>query len=173
MINSQELLYCVDEFDCAIAPMPRDVVHRQGHWRRTAHVWVINHKGELLCQQRSMKKDLSPGKWEPAVAGHIGPEDNYFTGAVREVREETGLSVNPEDLELVKIYKDHDTREFRGVFYWKCEAEHHHVAKEDDEVEDYKFIPLTDLQKELSESSKDKWITHGYEEEIFKVLEAI
>ena len=119
MINTEELLFVVDEFDMPLKPKTRKQVFKEGLWRRTAHVWVINDQKQLLCQRRSMLKDLGPGLWEPAVAGHIGPTDNYFTGATRELFEETGIEVNPTDLNLFKIYRDPRFKEYRGIFYYK------------------------------------------------------
>lgn len=168
MVNSNELLYVVDEYDMPLTPMSRRDVFEKGHWRRTVHVWIVNDKNEVLCQKRSLKKDMSPGKWEPAVAGHLSPEDNYFTGAVREVFEETGLPISVNDLELVKIYKDHSSKEYRGIFLCKWNAEAHEIKMEEDEVAAVKFVKLDTLKKYLR--SHESWIRPGYEKDMFSTL---
>lgn len=173
MINSNELLYVVDEYDSPLKPLPRHEVFRLGHFRRTAHVWVVNGKGQLLCQKRSLKKDTGAGKWEAIVGGHIGPADNYFTGAAREVREETGLPLLPSDLELVKIYKDYETREFRGVFIHKTEASIKHIIREEDEVDEVKFLDLSTVKNYLLYKKQENWIRPGYEREMFARLRAV
>ena len=117
-----------------------------------------------------MKKDRGAGKWEIAVGGHIGPDDNYFTGAVREVREETGLPITPDDLTLVKIYKDHETREYRGVFYCKWNAELHEIKKEEDEVEEVKFLNVKTLKHYLLYKKSEQFIKLGYEREMFELI---
>lgn len=170
MINTKELLYVVNEFDMPLKPRTRQEAFKKGYWRRTVHVWIINDKNEILCQKRSSKKDISPGKWEPQVGGHLGPGDNYFTGAVREVREETGLPIKPKDLQLLKIYKDHDYREYRGIFYCKWNSEIHEVISEEDEVEEVKFIHIDTLKKHILEDQSDMWIRSGYEHEMFSAL---
>lgn len=170
MVNSNELLYVVDEFDTPMTPKPRHEVFEKGFWRRTVHVWIMNRKGEILCQKRSAKKDISPGKWEPAVVGHIGPEDNYFTGAARELFEETGLEVKPEELNLVKIYKDHETREYRGVFFCKLDVGTNHIVSEEDEVDEVKFIKKNTLRNYLLYKKYEHWIKPGYEKEMFSIL---
>ena len=169
MVNSNELLCVVDEFDMPQKPLPRKIVKRDGHWFRAVHVWIVNDKNQVLCQKRSHKKDMSPGKWEPAVTGHISPEDTYFTGAVREVREETGLSVSKNDLKLVKIYKDQDFHEYRGIFYCKLNAELHQIKREEDEVEAVKLLSINTLKKYLNKKS-ESWINHDYAKEIFSIL---
>ncbi len=169
MINSNELLYVVDEFDSQLEPKPRHEVFKNGLWRRTVHVWIVNNKKQILCQKRSQKKDMSPGKWEPVVAGHLGPDDNYFTGAVREVYEETGLQIKPNDLELIKIYKDHEFREYRGIFYCKLNPKIHEIKTEEDEVEKVKFVNSKTLKKYLVYQKSESWIRTGYEKEIFSI----
>src|SRR5688572_29902322 len=123
MVNKDELLYVVDEHDMPITPVSRHVAFKKGLWRRTAQVWIVNSRKQILCQRRSLKKDMSPGMWEATVAGHLSPGDNYFTGAAREVREETGLPIEAHHLQLLKIYKDHEFHEYRGIFYCKWEVD--------------------------------------------------
>lgn len=34
---------------------PRSVVHaEETDWHRTTHIWILNNRGEGLCQQRSL-----------------------------------------------------------------------------------------------------------------------
>jgi len=169
MVNKNELLCVVDEFDTPQEPQPRHLVKKNGFWFRAVHVWIVNEKKQILCQKRSLKKDQGAGKWEPAVSGHISPEDTYFTGAVREVREETGLPITVKDLKLVKIYKDHDFHEYRGIFYCKVNAELHQIKSEEDEVDEVKLLSVNTLKKYLNKKT-DKWINHEYAKEIFSVL---
>ncbi|QQS38829.1 NUDIX domain-containing protein [Candidatus Woesebacteria bacterium] len=170
MINKNELLCVVDEYDTPQKPLPRHEVFSNDYWRRTAHVWVLNDKNQVLCQQRSFKKDNGAGKWEVIVGGHIGPDDNYFTGAVREVQEETGLPVNVSDLQLVKIYKANEYKEYRAVFYWKTDFQLHEIVREEDEVEAVKFLDLKTVRNYLLYKKHEDWISPGYEKEMFSIL---
>ncbi len=170
MINTEELLFVVDEFDTPIKPEPRNKVFEKGLWRRTAHVWIINDKKQILCQRRSLLKDSSPGMWEPAIAGHISPDDNYFTGAVRELFEETGIEIAPSDLNLFKIYKDHKFKEYRGIFYYKWNGEIHEIKSEEEEVDQVKFVNLDTLKKYIVYQKHSKWFNSGYEKELLSHL---
>jgi len=62
---------------------------------RAVHVLVVNAAGELLLQKRSARKDIQPGKWDTSVGGHLEPGESYFAAALREMREELGLSGLP------------------------------------------------------------------------------
>lgn len=170
MVNNEELLYVVDEFNEKVKPQPRHKVFKNGLWRRTTHVWIFDKKGRVLVQRRSLKKTVGPGLWESSVAGHIGPDDNYFTGAVREVREETGIDIDPKDLKLHKIYKDHDRREFIGVFYHQLDIDENKIKMEEDEVEEVKLIDKDLLKKHIVYRKSEYWIKYGYEKEMFALL---
>src|SRR3989338_6459989 len=170
MINSNELLYVVDEYDIPQKPRPRNETLKNGYWHRAVHIWIVNDKRQILCQKRSLKKDLSPGMWEPAIVGHLGPDDNYFTGAVREVTEETGIPIDASDLNLLKIYKDNKSHEYRGVFYCKLNLELQHIKREDEEVEKIKLVKLQTLRKYLLYQQPNFWIRLGYEKEMFSIL---
>jgi isopentenyldiphosphate isomerase len=170
MVNNDELLHVVDQFDVSYKPLSRTETHANNYWHRTAHVWVVNDKSEILIQQRSLNKTESPGKWEPYVAGHINWLDDYFAGAVKEVREETGLFITKTDLSLFKIYQDYSSREFRGVFYLKHTPSMGEVIPEVDEVQQVKWIHIDQILDLKNNSSEYEWIWPGYEHEILPVL---
>lgn len=170
MVNKSELLYVVDEYDVAIPPRPRHETHALGLWHRTAHIWIINDKKQLICQKRSINKDQYPGLWEPFVGGHIGPGDDYFAGAVKEVIEETGIIIEKKDLNLIKIYKDHETREYRGVFYYKWNGNFEDIISEPEEVDEVRLVDLNTIKRYLLSSKLNTWSRTGYEEEVLSIL---
>ncbi len=170
IINTEELLCVVDEYDTPLKPEPRHKVFKKGLWRRTVHVWIITDQKEILCQKRSLKKDSSPGMWETAIVGHVGPDDNYFTGAVREVFEETGLDIAMTDLTLFKIYKDHKFREYRGIFYYRWNGKPHDIKSEKEEVDKVKLIKLDTLKRNILYRKSPLWFYSGYEKELLSVL---
>lgn len=170
MVNKNELLSVVDEFDTLQKPVKRHIAKKSGLWFRAVHVWIVNHEGKILVQKRSLKKDQGPGLWEPVVAGHITHGDDYFSGAVREVYEETGLLIKKEDLNLHKIYKTTNFREYRAVFYCKLRAEVSDIKLEEDEVDQVKFLQINTLKKYLLKGDENKWIMPEYQKEMFSLL---
>ena len=58
--------------------------HKDGDFHRTAHVWIINDKKELLLQKRSPTKKTHPNFWDISGAGHIRTGETVPQGAVRE-----------------------------------------------------------------------------------------
>lgn len=81
--------------------VPRSEAHRNGIRHRTAHVWLWRPaKGgfEILLQKRSDDKDSFPGCYDISSAGHIPAGCDYITSALRELKEELGLTARSEDL---------------------------------------------------------------------------
>ncbi|KYF61901.1 DNA mismatch repair protein MutT [Sorangium cellulosum] len=100
-----------DVFDRSGMPLgvrkARRLVHRDGDWHRSVHVWVLLERepgasrGDaepwVLFQQRSPEKDTWPGAFEVAVSGHYRAGED-LAEALREAEEEIGLPLAPGDV---------------------------------------------------------------------------
>lgn len=94
--NPEEIFDIVDAEDKVIGQAPRSRCHGDPTLvHRVAHVLVFDHDGRLLLQKRSATKDVQPGKWDTSVGGHLDPGEDYLSAAVREMREELGVSDTP------------------------------------------------------------------------------
>ncbi len=71
---------------------PRHVVHAEGHWHKSAQVFLFNDQGQLLIQQRAIDKDLYAGLWDYSVGEHLKPDEDFLAGALRGLAEELGLT---------------------------------------------------------------------------------
>lgn len=97
--RDEEVFDVVDENDQVVGQESRVEVHRKGLRHRAVHVFVVNSRGELLLQQRSILKDINPGRWGSSVAGHLDAGEDYLTAARREMGEEMGIEgVEPEEV---------------------------------------------------------------------------
>lgn len=76
----------------------KNKAHEDGNFHRTAHVWIINDKNELLLQKRSETKKSHPNCWDISGAGHIRARESVIDGAIRELKEELGVKVQEKDL---------------------------------------------------------------------------
>lgn len=66
----------------------------QGFYHLVVHVWIRSGKGDYLISQRSASRPMFPLKWE-CVGGSVLKGEDSLTGAVREVKEEVGLILDP------------------------------------------------------------------------------
>lgn len=73
----------------------------EGCYHLVVHVWIRNRKGEYLISQRSASRPTFPLMWE-CVGGSVLKGEDSLTGALRETKEEVGLSLSPENGRLVR-----------------------------------------------------------------------
>lgn len=114
----EEIVDVVNERNEVIGRRLRSEIHRLRLMHRAVHVLVFNDAGLLFLQKRSLRKDCFPGKWDSSASGHLDAGESYDACAVREVREEIGLTLSavPERLfeiaacpqtgqEFVRVYR--------------------------------------------------------------------
>lgn len=130
----------------------RTLVHLNGDWHRTSHVWVVRRRGDgghdLLLQKRSREKDSFGGCYDISSAGHIPAGQDYLESALRELKEELGITAEPEDLRLVGVHDGRYEGEFHGRIFKNHEKSHVFAYEKPVEIEKLK------LQKEEVESVK-------------------
>jgi isopentenyl-diphosphate delta-isomerase type 1 len=118
-----EIFDVVNERDEVIGQQTRGEVHRLRLKHRAVHVLVFNARGELFLQKRSLKKDTFPGAWDSSASGHLDHGEDYDACAVRELREEIGLTVTDAPKRLLRIEACADTgQEFVWVYRLQSEG---------------------------------------------------
>lgn len=140
---------------------PRSKVHQEGAWHRSVHVWVLNDRKELLIQRRAFEKENHPGLWDVSCAGHITSGDSSLQTAVRELKEELGLFVHPEELEQMFTIESHYVlnngtyidNELVDVYLLKRNLDTKDLTLQVDEVDSTKMISVDVLRVYVS--SKD------------------
>lgn len=99
----------------------RTIAHRDGIRHRTAHVWLLRHglsgETEILLQKRCADKDSFPGCYDISSAGHIPAGQSFGFSAVRELREELGLTVTEDALCPCGIRRFAYTGSFHGSVF--------------------------------------------------------
>lgn len=100
---SQEFFDIVDENNVPTGEIKsRDLVHAEKKdWHRAVHIWIINDRGEILCQQRSWKKDGNPGKWQSFFGGHVKSGQTIEDCLKEELLEEVGIDITATGKQLV------------------------------------------------------------------------
>jgi isopentenyl-diphosphate Delta-isomerase len=91
--REDELFDVVDAGDCVTTQATRAEVHRRGLWHRAVHVLVFNASGQVFLQKRSLLKDSAPGCWDSSCSGHLDAGEGYDAAAIRELREEIGITI--------------------------------------------------------------------------------
>lgn len=143
----------------------RGVAHREGSLHATAHIWVVrkNHKSgyDVLLQKRSACKDSNPGCYDISSAGHVASGDTVIESAVREIKEELGITASEEELHYVGVHHGAFEDVFYGRMFRDNELSSVYVYTEPVEIEE-----LT-----LQESEVEEVIWMDYEECMQEVQE--
>ncbi len=167
MINDKELIFVVDEENNPLEPMPRDEVHKNGIWHRTTDIWVLNSKGELLCEKRSMAKDVSPGEWESIFGGHTLAGEDDLESAIKEIEEELGLKVKGEELKFFKTVKASDREKnfqhnrFKSVYLLNFDGNSSEIDFEEEEIDEVKWVGKKEVRRILEHLEKN-WVIPAY-----------
>lgn len=85
---------------------------KPGEYHLVVHVWMRNRQGKFLITKRAPNKGF-PNMWE-STGGSALSGDDSLTAAIREVKEETGLTLCPERGQLVMSERKSDY--FRDVW---------------------------------------------------------
>ena len=106
----------VDEQDRVVGSALRREVHRDPSLtHRAVHVLVFRSDGRLLMQKRAAGKDVDPGKWDTSVGGHVDAGEDYLAAALRETREELGLSgLALQHLHDFRYFSERETEQIRS-----------------------------------------------------------
>lgn len=101
----------------------------EGLYHLAVHVWIRNSKGEYLLSRRAADRPTYPFFWK-TVGGSVLQGETSIEGAVREVKEEVGITLSPESgqLAFTKIRDTVNGEKFRDildvwVFYYDGEAD--------------------------------------------------
>lgn len=154
---AQDLTEPFDLVDADGAPLgvekPRGLVHRDGDWHQSVHLWVVFDGDPLrvLLQRRAYDKDTHPGRVDVSVAGHLRAGESPRDG-LREAEEEVGLAVRPEDCvalgvrRSVYIREALIDREIQHVFLVRTAVPFEALRPHPEEVAGLVLAPLEGLR---------------------------
>ncbi|MCI6551966.1 MAG: NUDIX domain-containing protein [Lachnospiraceae bacterium] len=121
----------------------RSLVHRYGSRHRTAHVWIVRPGAagsfDLLLQERAGDKDSFPGCLDISSAGHIPAGKGYQESALRELEEELGITVSPQELVFVGFHEGVSHSCFHGKPFHNQEYSAVYLLERDIEISQLNF----------------------------------
>lgn len=113
----------------------------RGRYYITVVVFIQNNKNEFLLQKRVKKKD---GKWA-TTGGHPVSGETSKQGIITEIKEELGIDVVEEKVELFKTIKTED--DFVDIYYLKEDIDIKEIKIQKEEVDDVKWATIEEIQK--------------------------
>lgn len=142
--TSQELFDIVDENDMPLGIVkPRDLVHMEKQdWHRSTTIYIVNKDNQLLCQQRSMRKDANPGDWQCFFGGHVQAGETYDQNAIKELGEEIGLQIHSSELIFIGKGKGEKDKHHDAAYVYEWKGNEPELVLNDGEVAQVKWMSL-------------------------------
>lgn len=104
---ADELIDIYDENMNFLGTAPKSQAHKEGLWHMTFHCWIVKKASDghhrIWLQLRSKEKDCYPSLLDTSAAGHLRSGEKPKDG-IREVEEEIGLQIPPDN--LTKLFTD-------------------------------------------------------------------
>lgn len=113
-----------------------------GEYYVCCEVWFQNSNGELLVTQRHPGKKAG-GLWE-FVGGGVLAGETTAQAAVREVKEETGISIAEEELTLLFVHQQKNY--FMDIYLVKKDVDIQDLTLDERETVDAKWVSPEELQ---------------------------
>jgi isopentenyl-diphosphate delta-isomerase len=89
----EEKVILVDIDDNSIGSMSKIEAHEKAILHRAFSVFILNKKGQLMLQQRSLDKYHSPGLWTNTCCSHQREGEGNIDAGKRRLKEEMGFTV--------------------------------------------------------------------------------
>ena len=120
-------------------PMP------EGDYHLVVVVWLESKDGRFLISKRTDNKWLG-GRWESTCGSLLCGEDS-LAGAVREVREELGIELDPESGR--KLWRYRRTDDFVDVWHFPCDVDLSEIRFQDGETCDARYAAPAEIEQML------------------------
>lgn len=125
-------------------------------------VFIQNYDGKFLIQKRSERKN---GKFA-TTGGHPKSGENSIQGIITEVKEEIGLDLNSDDLQLYYSGRSDLEKVFWDDYYIKMDVPNiENLILQKEEVESVCWLSIDEIKTLMKE---DKFFKNHYEE--FEIL---
>jgi isopentenyldiphosphate isomerase len=125
----------------------------QGEYHLIVHVWIINGKNEFLISKRTPNKQPYPNMWE-CTGGSAVAGDDSITTAIKEVQEELGITLEPENGQLFKSYTrtfKNGSGDFNDIWIFHQEVDLSSITFQANETCDAMFADRTKIENMIND----------------------
>lgn len=145
--------------------MKRGMPIPEGCYHKIVSVWIRNSRGEYLLSKRTPEKLVSPGVWE-CTGGAVDIGETTLDAAIREVKEELGIELDPAKGVLARSSKHDLMREFYDVWAFEEDVDISEVKLQAEEVVDVRWMTKAEVE-ELWEKNEFNALLYYYKEVMY------
>lgn len=153
-----ELVYHVRQDDFIIGPVDRNRAHMETILHRAGIVFLVRSDGKVLLQHRSPFKQIFPNRFDSSCSYHVTFGESYEEAAVRELREETGIS---SPVVLLGKFSHHDEPENQIVAVFVCRSDAA-VTIDRAEAIDARFYAKEEVDRIVASEKVTPWLRDGW-----------
>ena len=128
-------------------------------------VYIQNSKGEFLIQKRSLEKN---GKYA-STGGHAKSGETGLQGIITEIKEELGLDVTQNELELIFSGREDKEQVFFDLFYLKKDFDIQNLTLQKEEVDFVKWFSVSEINVLI----ENDLFFSNHAEEFYRTLEIL
>lgn len=136
------------DFEKTGKTVPRGTTLPEGEFVLCVHVLIQDMEGRFLVQKRSEKKRVLPGHWD-VTAGAVDAGEDSCTAAIREAKEEVGLELPPEKMQL--IFRDCVHGSFYEAWHVQLPFALEECTMQESEVQELRLVESEELLRILEE----------------------
>lgn len=144
----------------------RGEVPRPGVYHMVAEVYALTRDGQILLTRRHPAKHWG-GYWE-VTGGSVLKGESPLVGAVRELREETGLVIPPEEFRPVYVDQKDRIDGYSAIYHSFLvffDPEEQTIRLQEEETVDWRLMPYEEFLSLLSggnivPSIRERFILH-------------
>lgn len=125
--------------------------------------FIQNSKGEFLIQKRSKVKD---GKYA-STGGHPKSGETSLQGICTEIKEELGLSITENELELIYSGREDSEQVFFDIYYLKKDFDINALILQKEEVESVEWCSIGRIKQLISDGS----FLGNHAEEVYRMID--
>ncbi|MCD7838085.1 MAG: NUDIX domain-containing protein [Clostridiales bacterium] len=114
----------------------------------------------VLLQKRADTKESYPGLFDASAAGHVSAGESCVQAALRETREELGVTLSEEQLRLLGVRRlcildesrGFRSNEFNSIYLARVDAGHCQIHPSPDEISSVIWVDVGTLRADLEAS---------------------
>ena len=141
---AEEFLQCYDEHGHPTQARPRSEVKQKPYryWYGVTKIWLVNDQADLMVSRRAGHVMHDPQKWQSHFGGHVSADMSFEATAAKELFEEAGLQVKPEDLHLLAKGRNDQNKNFFALYAYRFNGKPEDLHFVDGEVTDAKWLSM-------------------------------